>query len=99
MTQTPPTPRPERLWRQIVGEELRRIRTERGDTLQTVSKRAGVSPQYISEIERGIKEPSSEILAALGGSMDTSLLELTSGVASRLGSVAPTSRGDVRLAA
>lgn len=92
----PPTPRPERLWREIVGEELRRIRTERGDTLQVVSKRAGVSPQYISEVERGIKEPSSEMLAAIGGSMDTSLLDLTSGVASRLGQV---SRGDVRLAA
>ncbi|CAN5456693.1 hypothetical protein BH10ACT7_BH10ACT7_22600 [soil metagenome] len=96
MTQTPPTPRPERLWREIVGEELRRIRTERGDTLQTVSKRAGVSPQYISEVERGIKEPSSEMLAAIGGSMDTSLLDLTSSVADRLGQ---GYRGDVRLAA
>jgi len=76
--------RTEKLWRELVGEQLRERRLERGETLREVVKRAGVSAQYLSEIERGIKEPSSEILAALAASMDTSLLELTSAVVTRL---------------
>lgn len=78
------TPRTERLWRDVVGEQLREIRGARGESLRTVAMRAGVSPQYLSEIERGFKEPSSEILAALGASLDTSLLDLTSAVQERL---------------
>lgn len=49
--------RSERLWRELVGEQLRGIRRSRSETLQSVARRAGVSPQYVSEIERGIKEP------------------------------------------
>jgi len=77
-------PRPDRLWRHVVGEELRAIRLDRGESLRAVANRARVSPQYLSEIERGFKEPSSEILAALGASLDTTLLDLTTGVADRL---------------
>lgn len=80
----PEQPRPERLWRVLVGEQLRTIRVARGESLRGVAGRARVSPQYLSEIERGFKEPSSEILAALGASLDTTLLELTSGIAERL---------------
>jgi transcriptional regulator with XRE-family HTH domain len=93
-----PTSHPrERLWRELVGEQLREIRQDRGETLRTVAGRADVSPQYLSEIERGSKEPSSEILAAIGGSLDTSLLDLTTAVAQRL--TASTSRGAFALAA
>ena len=88
---------PEGLWRHLVGEQLRDIRQGRGESLRTVAGRARVSPQYLSEIERGFKEPSSEILAALGESLDTSLLDLTVGVAERLTTNA--SRGEFRLAA
>jgi transcriptional regulator with XRE-family HTH domain len=94
---TAPTP-PERLWRHLVGEQLRGIRTERGETLRDVASRAAVSPQYLSEIERGHKEPSSEILAALGESLDTTLLDLTLGVADRL-HAGSASRGEFTLAA
>ncbi|WP_440710878.1 helix-turn-helix domain-containing protein [Herbiconiux sp. YIM B11900] len=80
----PHQPRSEQLWRVLVGEQLRAIRVARGESLRGVAGRARVSPQYLSEIERGFKEPSSEILAALGASLDTTLLELTSGVAERL---------------
>jgi len=76
--------RTEPLWRELVGERLREIRVSRGETLRDVVKRAGVSAQYLSEIERGIKEPSSEILAAIAAAMDTSLLDLTTAVATRL---------------
>ena len=95
-----PTPRPrERLWRELVGEQLREIRHDRGETLRAVARRADVSPQYLSEVERGSKEPSSEILAAIGGSLDTSLLELTTAVSQRLTTPAPSSRGAFALAA
>lgn len=86
---TPPSaPRhrehPERLWRELVGEQLRDIRASRGETLRDVARIAGVSPQYLSEVERGRKEPSSEMLAAISGALETPLLDLTLGVASRL---------------
>jgi transcriptional regulator with XRE-family HTH domain len=95
----PGTPRPERLWRQLVGEQLRSVRTSRGETLRDVAGRARVSPQYLSEIERGFKEPSSEILAAIGESLDTTLLDLTVGVAGRLHEARTGSRSAYTLAA
>ncbi len=55
------------------------------------AERAGISPQYLSEIERGIKEPSSEMIAAIAGALDTSLIELTSAVADELRTTAPAS--------
>lgn len=84
------TPRaPEPLWRELLGAELRRRRHERGDTLIETADAAGVSPQYLSEMERGLKEPSSEMIAAVAGALDASLLELTSGVAEELRPAAP----------
>jgi len=86
-----------------VGEQLRGIRRSRGETLRGVASRARVSPQYLSEVERGHKEPSSEILAAIGTALETSLLDLTVGVANRLHEAAAPSgtsaRADFRLAA
>jgi transcriptional regulator with XRE-family HTH domain len=58
-----------------------------------------VSPQYLSEIERGLKEPSSEILAAIGESLDTTLLDLTVGVARRLHADRAAAHGEYTLAA
>jgi len=78
-----PSP-PEPLWRDIVGRRLRSQRAARGETLYDVAKRAGVSPQYLSEIERGRKEPSSEMIAAVAGALGTSLLDLTAGAAEDL---------------
>ena len=80
---------PEPLWRHVVGRQLRERRRGRGDTLQHVAQRAGVSPQYLSEIARGRKEPSSEMIAAVAGALETSLLDLTLGAADDL----RTSRG------
>lgn len=93
--------RPERLWREVVGEQLRAIRRSRGETLKLVATRAGVSPQYLSEIERGGKEPSSEILAAIGASLEITLLDLTTGVADALHNATARGnrRGDFTLAA
>src|SRR5690554_6033879 len=75
---------PEPLWRHILGDHLRRLRHERGETLGETATRAGVSPQYLSEMERGRKEPSSEMIAAVTGALDTTLVDLTLDIAERL---------------
>ena len=77
---------PEPLWRQAVGEQLRQERTERGDRLTDVAGRANVSTQYLSEVERGLKEPSSEVLAALAGALGLRVADLTSRATARLAS-------------
>ena len=77
--------RPEPLWRVVLGARLRRLRHERGETLADTAFRAGVSPQYLSEIERGRKEPSSEMIAAVARALGTTLVDLTVGVSQYLG--------------
>ncbi|WGL50938.1 helix-turn-helix transcriptional regulator [Nocardioides sp. BP30] len=61
------------LFRRLLGDVLRAQRVERGMTLREVSAGARVSLGYISEIERGQKEASSELLASLCSAMDVSL--------------------------
>ncbi|MFC9788652.1 helix-turn-helix domain-containing protein [Rhodococcus sp. NPDC127528] len=64
---------PHRLWREVIGEQIRQLRTDRTERLADVAERAGVSPQYLSEVERGVKDPSSEVLAAVAGALGTSV--------------------------
>ncbi|MDQ6946599.1 MAG: helix-turn-helix transcriptional regulator [Actinomycetota bacterium] len=66
----------EPLWRQALGEQLRADRRRRGERIADVATRAGVSPQYLSELERGKKDPSSEILSAVAGALDLTVTEL-----------------------
>ena len=61
-----------------------RIRHDRGERLADTAERAGVSPQYLSEIERGLKEPSSEMIAAVAGALEVTLVDLTAAVRRRL---------------
>ncbi|GAB3084259.1 helix-turn-helix domain-containing protein [Nocardioides zeae] len=86
---TTPTSRPEPLWRELTGRVLRRHRHERGERLAETAERAGVSTQYLSEVERGRKDPSSEILAAVAGALDLTLLDLAAEVARDLRHLAP----------
>ncbi|GAB3067240.1 helix-turn-helix domain-containing protein [Pedococcus soli] len=69
--------RPEPLWREVVGARLRHLRRRRGLTLVETARRAGISPQYLSEVERGRKDPSSEVLAAVTGALGSDLVEVT----------------------
>ncbi len=62
--------------RQIVGDELRRRRMDQGRTLRDVSTSARVSLGYLSEVERGQKEASSELLAAICGALEVPLSEV-----------------------
>jgi DNA-binding XRE family transcriptional regulator len=80
-----PEPRPqEPLWREVLGRRLRVLRQEQRETLSETASRAGISPQYLSEVERGRKEPSSEMIAALAGALGTTLIDLTEQVAGDL---------------
>ncbi|MGW0248655.1 helix-turn-helix domain-containing protein [Nocardia goodfellowii] len=68
-----PRPVRELLWREALGQRLRALRQEQRETLAETAGRAGVSPQYLSEVERGLKEPSSEMIAAMAGALDVPL--------------------------
>ena len=69
------------LFRRLLGEVLRGARMQRGMTLRELSAEARVSLGYISEIERGQKEASSELLASLCQAMDLPLSEVLREVA------------------
>ena len=64
------------LMREAIGGSLRRARTARRRTLRDVSRKARVSLGYLSEVERGRKEPSSELLAAICEALDIALSDI-----------------------
>jgi transcriptional regulator with XRE-family HTH domain len=64
------------LLRHAVGAALRRIRLDRGLTLREVAATARVSMPYLSEIERGRKEPSSEVLAGVCAALGMTIVDL-----------------------
>ncbi|SDJ18362.1 Helix-turn-helix domain-containing protein [Frankineae bacterium MT45] len=70
--------------RQVVGDTLRGVRLRQQRTLREVSSTARVSLGYLSEVERGQKEPSSELLAAICGALDVELSELFAEVSDSL---------------
>lgn len=90
---------PEPLWREAVGSQLREERGERGERIADVAERAGVSPQYLSEIERGRKDPSSEVLSAVAGALGLSVLDLTRRASRHLAPVSSRPSGPLCLAA
>jgi transcriptional regulator with XRE-family HTH domain len=73
------------LLREAIGERLRRTRTRQRRTLRDVSRAAKVSLGYLSEVERGRKEASSELLAAICGALALPLADLLREVAFDLG--------------
>ncbi|MFH8468034.1 helix-turn-helix domain-containing protein [Streptomyces sp. NPDC017991] len=70
-----PAPR-EPLWRDVVGEVLRRERLAQERTLKEVAEAARISMPYLSELERGRKEASSEVLAAAAHALGLGLADL-----------------------
>lgn len=69
------------LFRRLLGEVLRAHRVDRGMTLREVSAEARVSLGYISEIERGQKEASSELLSSLCDALEMPLSDVLREVA------------------
>lgn len=78
------------LFREALGTVLRAVRTDSGRTLRDVAEDARVSPGYLSELERGRKEASSELLAAISGALSVSLGEILIRV---VGELAPSGFG------
>jgi len=80
--QRPPVPQDlaprEPLWRDLVGDVLRRERLAQERTLKDVADAARISMPYLSEVERGRKEASSEVLAAAAHALGLGLGELLS---------------------
>ncbi|GAA2995854.1 helix-turn-helix domain-containing protein [Streptomyces fulvorobeus] len=66
----------EPLWRDVVGDVLRRERLAQERTLKDVAEDARISMPYLSEVERGLKEPSSEVLAAAARALGLALADL-----------------------
>ncbi|MEU0075471.1 helix-turn-helix transcriptional regulator [Streptomyces sp. NPDC006332] len=97
--QAPPAPAPleprapkEPLWRDLVGDVLRRERLAQDRTLKDVADAARISMPYLSEVERGRKEASSEVLAAAAHALGLGLGDLLSLAQGELGRQRPTGR-------
>lgn len=73
------------LVRHEIGDVLRDVRLQKGRTLRQVASKASVALGYLSEVERGQKEASSEILAAVADALDTPISSIMGEVAHRLG--------------
>ncbi|MEY4293575.1 MAG: hypothetical protein RIR29_225 [Actinomycetota bacterium] len=72
------------LIRQEIGDVLRDFRTQKGQTLRQVAARANVALGYLSEVERGQKEASSEILASLAEALEVPVSVILREVSDRL---------------
>ena len=72
------------LLREAIGGSLRRARTDRRRTLREVSRQARVSLGYLSEVERGQKEASSELLASICDALEVELADLLAEVSLQL---------------
>lgn len=78
---------PAPLVRELSGDVLRQIRQHQGRTLREVSAKAQVSLGYLSEVERGQKEPSSELLASICQALGVPLCVLLREVSDRLAAI------------
>lgn len=72
------------LVRQEIGDVLRDLRQQKGRTLRQVASRASVALGYLSEVERGQKEASSEILAAVAEALDVPISTIMREVGDRI---------------
>ncbi len=72
------------LLRTMLGEVLRRTRLDQGRTLAEVAADASVSMPYLSELERGLKEASSEVLAAICDALEIDLADVLAQIGSEL---------------
>ena len=89
----------EPLWREVTGSVLRAERHRQQRTLGDVAGRAGMSVQYLSELERGRKEASSEMLAAACGSLGLGLAEFAQRCAGTISTATARPSGPLLMAA
>lgn len=72
------------LVRQEIGDVLRDFRLQKGRTLRQVASKASVALGYLSEVERGQKEASSEILASVADALDVPISTIMREVSDRI---------------
>ncbi len=72
------------LVRQEIGDVLRDFRLQKGRTLRQVASKASVALGYLSEVERGQKEASSELLASICAALDVPMSQMLREVSDRL---------------
>ena len=72
------------LLREAFGATIREYRMDSGKTLRQVSADARMALGYLSEVERGQKEPSSEVLASLCDAMGLTMAQLLAGASARM---------------
>ena len=72
------------LVRQEIGDVLRDFRLQKGQTLRQIAGKASVALGYLSEVERGQKEASSEILASVAEALDVPISVIMHEVGDRL---------------
>ncbi len=75
------------LVRREIGDVLRELRLQKGHTLRQVAGRASVALGYLSEIERGQKEASSEILYSIAEALDVPISQIMRDVSDRLAAI------------
>ena len=81
------------LLRQEIGDVLREQRQQQSRTLREVSAAARVSLGYLSEVERGQKEASSELLASICGALELPMSRVLSEVSERVADAERLERG------
>ena len=81
------------LLRQEIGDVLREQRQQQSRTLREVSAAARVSLGYLSEVERGQKEASSELLASICGALELPMSQVLSEVSERVADAERLERG------
>ncbi|HZK32182.1 MAG TPA: helix-turn-helix transcriptional regulator [Corynebacterium sp.] len=75
-TATTISPKTQLLLREAMGMSLRAHRADKGMTLRELAEHARVSPGYLSELERGRKEVSSELLASVCHALEASVADV-----------------------
>src|SRR5512140_3766345 len=85
------------LLRQEIGDVLRDARRQQGRTLREVSSLARVSLGYLSEVERGQKEASSELLASICGALEVPLSSVLRQVSQRVAAAESLSMGGMHV--
>ncbi|MCB2160672.1 helix-turn-helix domain-containing protein [bacterium] len=63
-----------------LGDRIRELRDQKGETLKDISKNTGISISYLSDLERNITRPSLQTLESLASHFDYSLIDLLKGV-------------------
>ncbi len=59
--------------KELLGGQIKRIRKEKGLTQEKLSETVGITPNYLGEIERGVKTPCADVLARLAEALDVSV--------------------------